>query len=152
MNNTLVKQGWDFRVEPAPCARPAPLPLAEQVRQAGGVFLETLQVEKDPHGLDQHAPGSKLDNGKQLASVLLDFSRALSKVADIGTFGAQKYTRRGWEAVPNGEERYTDAMIRHLLKHGQGEEFDPDHGIEHLAAVIWNACAALELKLRRKEA
>lgn len=109
-------------------------------------------VEKDPHGIDQHAPGSKLDSGKQLAGVLLDFSRALSKVADIGTFGAQKYTRRGWEAVPNGEERYTDAMVRHLLKHGQGEEFDPDHGIEHLAAVIWNACAALELKLRREEA
>lgn len=107
--------------------------------------------ETDPHGKDMHEPGCKADSGKQMAGVLLDFSRALSKVADIGTFGAQKYTRRGWAQVPNGEQRYTDAMVRHLLKHGQGEEHDPDHGIEHLAAVIWNACAALELKLRREE-
>lgn len=108
--------------------------------------------ETDPHGIDQHAPGAKLDAGKQLTGVLLDFSRALDKVAHIGTYGANKYSRGGWQSVPDGEARYLDAMMRHLLKFGRGEEYDPEHGAEHMAAVIWNACAYLELKLRSEEA
>ena len=112
-----------------------------------GKKVGTVDVEIDPH-----APGAKLDSGKPLAGVLLEFSRALEAVVAVGTFGANKYSRSGWMSVQDGERRYTDAMMRHLLKHGQGEEFDPEHGIEHLAAVIWNACAALELRLRREEA
>lgn len=103
--------------------------------------------ETDPLGIDQHAPGAKLDSGKQLAGVLLDFSRALEAVADVGTFGANKYTRLGWESVPNGEQRYTDALMRHLLKM-QREELDPDSGLEHLAHLAWNCLAVLELKRR----
>lgn len=102
--------------------------------------------QEGPHGW-----GVKHDDGKQIAGVLLDFSRALGKVADIGTFGARKYTRGGWQTVPHGEERYLDAMLRHLLAVGRGEITDPEHGIDHMAAVIWNACAVLELRLRREE-
>jgi len=104
-------------------------------------------METDPHGTDPHAPGAKLDNGKAIAAVLLDFSRALEKVAEVGTYGAKKYTRLGWSSVPDGQLRYRDAMVRHLLKSGH-EELDQEMGVDHLAAVIWNACAVLELKLR----
>ena len=103
--------------------------------------------ETDPNGLDQHAPGAKCDSGKQLAGVLLDFSRALEAVADVGTFGANKYTRGGWQSVPEGEQRYTDALMRHLLKM-QRENIDPDSGLEHLAHLAWNCLAVLELKRR----
>jgi len=53
--------------------------------------------------------------GKPIASVLGDFGRALLAVAEVGTFGADKYTRGGWVSVPDGVDRYTDALYRHLL-------------------------------------
>lgn len=109
--------------------------------------LSDWGYEEDPNGIDQHAPGAKLDSGKQLAGVLLDFSRALEAVADVGTFGANKYTRGGWQSVPGGELRYMDALMRHLLKM-QREELDPDSGLEHLAHLAWNCLAVLELKRR----
>ena len=98
---------------------------------------------------DQHAPGSKLDSGKLIAGVLLDFSRALEYVAEVGTFGAHKYTRGGWLSVPDGQVRYTDALIRHLLKLQQ-EELDPESGMDHLAHIAWNCLAVLELKMREQ--
>lgn len=107
-------------------------------------------IEEDPHGIAQHKPGAKLDDGKPDASLLLMFGRALSEVAAVGTFGAKKYSRGGWQSVPNGRVRYTAAMLRHLLKE-DSEEVDEDIGLLHAAAVAWNALARLELILRERE-
>lgn len=104
-------------------------------------------VEADPTGLAPSEPGAKLDAGKPLAGVLMDFSQALSAVVDVGTYGAKKYSRGGWRSVPNGVERYTDAMFRHLLKE-QTEPNDPDTGLLHAAHAAWNALARLELMLQ----
>lgn len=105
--------------------------------------------ESDPNGKSAHEAGSKLDSGKCAAGVLHDFALALQAVADIGTMGAKKYTRGGWQTVPNGEERYLDAMWRHLLK-ARHEELDPESGLPHLAHMAWNILAALELQGRSK--
>jgi hypothetical protein len=107
-------------------------------------------LEQDPNGLDQHEPGSKLDNGKILAGVLMDFSLALQEVAKVGTFGANKYTRGGWQEVPNGSVRYTDALWRHLLQE-RHEPVDSDSGMLHAAHLAWNALARLELILRKEK-
>ena len=103
--------------------------------------------EKDPNVIDPHEPGAKLDDGKVLAGVLADFSYALQAVAVVGTFGARKYSRGGWQKVDAGEERYTDALWRHLLAE-RHEEKDPDSGLLHAAHLAWNALARLELFLR----
>lgn len=102
----------------------------------------------DPNGLSLHEPGAKADAGKQLAAVLLDFGHALGAVADVGTMGANKYSRGGWMSVPNGETRYLDAAMRHLLKHGQGEENDPESGLPHMSHATWNLLAVMELRAR----
>jgi hypothetical protein len=107
-------------------------------------------TEIDPNGKDPHEPGAKLDDGKNQAGILLDFSNALMAVAEIGTFGANKYTRGGWQSVPEGKQRYTDAMMRHLFKM-QKEKLDPDSGLPHLAHFVWNAMAVLELDLREEK-
>ncbi len=104
-------------------------------------------IEQDPNGINQHAPGAKLDAGKPMAGVLGDFGLALMAVAEVGTFGANKYTRGGWQSVPNGIERYTDAAWRHLLKEPL-EPLDDDSGLSHAAHMAWNALARLELQLR----
>lgn len=110
---------------------------------------EATAGERDPHGIDAHTPGAKLDAGKpRPALVLGGFARALQAVTDVGTFGAQKYTPNGWVHVPNGAERYADAEMRHWLAEQAGERCDPQTGIPHAAHAAWNALARLELLLR----
>ena len=111
-----------------------------------------MKAETDPFGVPAHVPGAKLDAGKVMAWLCISgFSRALMAVADVTTKGATKYTPNGWVSVPDGEARYKEALARHLLMLGQGEEVDKDTGCLHLAQVAWNALASLELELRRAQ-
>jgi hypothetical protein len=106
-------------------------------------------IEKDPHGLDAHAPGAKLDAGKMRPWLCIaGFANALSEVADVTTKGAIKYTPEGWAQVINGSERYMDAFGRHMLALAGGELFDQGTGSLHKAQMIWNLLASLELDLR----
>ena len=108
-------------------------------------------MERDPNGLGQHEAGAKLDQGKnRLGLVLLSFSRALHEVGLVGTYGANKYSANGWKFVKDGEARYTDAMLRHLLAETH-QYNDPESGLMHAAQVAWNALARLELKLIEAE-
>lgn len=107
-------------------------------------------METDPNGKKASEAGAKLDAGKnRLCLVLGGFAKALEEVGRVGTYGANKYTDNGWISVPNGSERYTDAMLRHLFREMQGELSDPDTSIFHAAHTAWNALARLDLMLRR---
>ena len=77
----------------------------------------------------------------------MGFAAALEEVGKVGTYGADKYTPNGWEFVPNGIGRYTDAMFRHLLAERK-ENRDAATGLLHAAQAAWNALARLELMLR----
>lgn len=105
-------------------------------------------VESDPSGLPLSASGAKADAGKVMGGLLLDFAHALELVAEVGTHGAEKYSRGGWVAVPDGQQRYLDAAMRHLLKLGKGEQDDADSGLPHLAHIAWNFLAVLDLQRR----
>ena len=90
--------------------------------------------------------GVKLDTEKpRMDLVLRGFSHAIEDVADVGTYGAHKYTDDGWQSVDNGIERYLSAMIRHYLKYRQGEMYDIESELPHLSHMAWNALAVLEL-------
>ena len=105
-------------------------------------------VERDPSGLDPHTPGAKVDAGKvRMSLVMHGFAGALLEVGKVGTFGANKYTDNGWQTVPNGQQRYTDAMYRHLLQEEESP-VDDDSGLLHAAHAAWNALARLELLLQ----
>lgn len=103
---------------------------------------ERTQPDKDPTGIPPG--GLKYDAGKVQAGVLIDFRNALMEVAKVGTFGAEKYARDSWRQVENGEQRYTDALWRHLLA---ADEKDLESGLDHLAHLAWNILAVLELKM-----
>lgn len=112
----------------------------------------THGVESDPYGKGVHEPGAKNDAGKnRLALVLGGFTRAIQAVGEIGTAGAKKYTDRGWLDVPEGFDRYSDALMRHLTKEWEGELLDPISGQLHAAHAAWNALARLELLLLESE-
>lgn len=106
-------------------------------------------AEADPNGLPLNAPGAKADQGKnRVGLVVLGFAHALAEVSKVGTFGAEKYTDRGFLEVEAGEARYTDAALRHLLKEETEGAIDPETGLLHMAHFAWNALARLELHLR----
>jgi hypothetical protein len=112
---------------------------------------ETIEEkEVDPNGVGQHDPGAKCDKGKPDASLLGMFGKALLEVAKVGTYGAKKYTRGGWESVSDGINRYTAAMLRHYFTE-RYETYDTDIPVLHAAQVAWNALARLELILREKD-
>ena len=100
----------------------------------------------DPNGIDQHAPGAKLDAGKlRPALVLGGFASAVQAMVKVGSDGARKYTDNGWKTVPDGKARYEDALLRHLLAHLGGEDVDPESGSPHISHCMWNAAAIYEL-------
>lgn len=112
---------------------------------------QDLTMESDPLGFSPHVAGAKLDAGKiQAALMTSGFSLALTEVAKVTTFGANKYTPNGWLSVPNGQQRYADAHMRHILS-STHQPNDPDSGISHLAHAAWNILAMLELELRKQQ-
>ena len=108
--------------------------------------------EIDPHGIDQHSAGAKLDSGKIYAdAILAEMPRALWGIVEVGTFGANKYSLGGWTSVEDGIRRYRDAAARHRLKRQMGETLDPDSGLLHTYHEAWNVLASLELEMRGAE-
>lgn len=54
-------------------------------------------IESDPHSRPLNTPGAKADAGKvRPALVLGGFPRAMLAVAEVATYGAEKYTEGGW--------------------------------------------------------
>ena len=74
---------------------------------------------------------------------------ALEAISSILTFGAKKYAAHSWQTVPQGDERYLAALLRHLTAVGKGETLDSESGMPHLAHAACNALFILELELRK---
>lgn len=97
----------------------------------------------------------KLDAGKaQVFKLFLKyFPLATIAVSNVSEYGLRKYNPggegTGWQEVPDGVNRYSDALGRHMLKEvTEGPYDDSDSGLAHASQVAWNAMARLELLLR----
>lgn len=111
-------------------------------------------VESDPNGITAKQPGAKLDAGKidVTRGCFHYFPRALRAIASLSQKGAKKYSWKGWEKVPDGIHRYGAALGRHELRiEDDFTKRDPDTDEFEATAVAWNACARLELILRKLE-
>jgi hypothetical protein len=80
--------------------------------------------------------GVKLDEGKLLMSLMPH--EAIVGLAEVMTFGANKYTPNGWKTVPNAKARYEDALLRHYFAYKSGEQNDPESGLSHLKHILTN--------------
>lgn len=93
--------------------------------------------------------GTKYDQDKLQYSLIPPY--ALEQIAKNLTVGLKKYKERNnWKKVEGAEQRYLDALYRHLEAHRRGEVFDPDSSVPdmpHLAAVAVNAMFLLEFML-----
>ena len=100
---------------------------------------ERKMVEEAPYnpgyeGASFTTAGRKFDGGKLEYGLLPPL--ALEETVKVLTFGAQKYERDNWQKVPDSKRRYFDAMQRHVWAWKEGESFDPESGIHHLAHAM----------------
>ena len=77
-------------------------------------------------------------------------------VAQVSQYGAIKYDSplgdRGFLQVENAKDRYTDALLRHIVDEDlQGAVNDGDGGVLHAAQAAWDALARLEALLALSE-
>lgn len=80
--------------------------------------------------------GMKFDDNKLLYSLIPPES--LKALAEVLTFGAQKYAPGNWAKVNNGEDRYLNALFRHIEAYRAGEDFDSESNLSHLAHCMCN--------------
>lgn len=83
--------------------------------------------------------GQKFDSGKPQWLLLLGAAIGLEGVLKVLEFGAKKYKADSWQQVPDGERRYTEALIRHQVAIAKGEFLDPESGLPHAWHVACNA-------------
>lgn len=81
-------------------------------------------------------PGIKHDQ-KKLRWGLLPIE-IIKEVVIILTFGAEKYGPNNWKLLPDGEERYYEAFMRHFTDYRLGEYYDKETGRPHLAHALCN--------------
>jgi len=61
-------------------------------------------------------------------------------VAQVLTFGAEKYDAYNWQkADKDGIERIKGAMLRHQMAYMNGEQVDPETGLNHMYHISCNA-------------
>lgn len=104
-------------------------------------------MNKNP--IDSETGGRKYDHNKPRYG--LTPPKALEKTVNVLTFGAQKYEPDNWKRVPNAQERYFDAIQRHLWAWKQGEKNDPESGENHLAHAACCIMFMLERDLYTEE-
>lgn len=92
----------------------------------------------------------KFDQGK-LPIGLVD-PQFIKDVAEILQFGAEKYAPESWKNVENGENRYYDALQRHLLEYKLGIPNDLDSGKSHLKHAACNIMFLLYFERERQKA
>lgn len=68
---------------------------------------------------------------------------ALRDVATVMTFGANKYSADNWKQVEPA--RFTHALFRHLSAYIDGEVFDQETELPHMAHIATNALFLLHL-------
>jgi hypothetical protein len=114
----------------------------------------TMQVDESFGHVQQEeqAIGTKYDQDKLQYSLIP--SHALEQIAKNLTVGLKKYKERdNWKKVEGAEQRYLDALYRHLEAHRRGELYDADSSVPdmlHMAAVAVNAMFLLEFMLDPK--
>ena len=95
--------------------------------------------------------GTKYDEGKpRLAEMIVDFKEPLLELCKCWTFGANKYSKSNWKKVDNGKDRYTNAMLRHLVQE-DNNPVDDESELLHASHIAFNALARLYFILQQNK-
>lgn len=96
-----------------------------------------------PDGSFWNDTGAKYDQDKPRMDLIPPHAELL--LAQVLTFGAEKYAPNNWRNVEDPERRYLAAAMRHINAHRQGELMDSESGLPHLAHAM--CCLAFVLEV-----
>lgn len=101
----------------------------------GGAYMREQEriIEKEKVTLAEGV-GAKHDGGKLRYSLLP--KGTISEVLKVLEFGAKKYAPDNWMKVDNAQTRYYDAALRHITAWHEGEKFDQETGVSHIAHAL----------------
>lgn len=102
-----------------------------------------------PEAKSSRGAGLKYDAGKLRYSLIPPV--ALAAIAKVLTFGAEKYAPNSWQTVENAEERYLDALMRHIEAYRDGVHLDSESGISHLSHAACNIAFLLHFEKQRNQ-
>jgi len=88
--------------------------------------------------------GMKYDQGKLRFDLIPP--ELTEGIAEVLTYGAEKYAPNSWQTVPNGTARYLGATHRHLNLWQQGEKLDRESQLHHLKHAITNLWFLIHLE------
>lgn len=95
--------------------------------------------------------GIKYDDGKpRLAEMIIDFKEPLLELCKVWEFGANKYSKSNWKQVDNGKDRYTNAMLRHLVQEDDCL-VDDESKLLHASHIAFNSLARLYFIIKDKD-
>jgi len=78
--------------------------------------------------------GRKYDGDKPKLHLLPP--KSMLEIGKVLTYGAEKYDAENWRKVPDLQNRYTSAALRHIFAHIEGEENDEETDLSHLAHAM----------------
>lgn len=78
------------------------------------------------------------DNKNKLRFDLIT-PECLTGLAEVLTYGAEKYKPNSWQNVENGIDEHYSALMRHLIKWRQGDIYDEETKLSHIKHVLTNA-------------
>jgi len=79
----------------------------------------------------------KYDDGKLRYDLIPP--EVLKALAEIYTYGANKYGDNNWQKLKKFDDRYTAALMRHDNSRRSGEKRDQESGFLHSAHMLCNA-------------
>lgn len=88
--------------------------------------------------------------GSKLARYDLIPALPLKMLAELYGKGSEKYAERNWEGGYDWSLSFA-AMQRHSWQFWNGEDFDPEMMLPHLASVAWHAFALMEFMITHPE-
>ena len=92
--------------------------------------------------------GSRDNQGKERFDLLSPI--ALFSLANVITFGTQKYGDRNWENGFSMMDCFA-AIMRHAWKWALGETYDQESGLHHMAHVMCNCMFIIHLTTTHPE-
>lgn len=93
--------------------------------------------------------GQKGTSGKPMMSLLhRDLPTTLLGVAEVLTYGAEKYEAGNWKLVE--ADKYWDAFYRHINALHRGEEVDEESGMNHIDHALTDLMFIRELTYGNK--
>lgn len=101
-----------------------------------GVSSKYNRMIIDSNGQLHFDQERKFDAGKLRYDLIPP--KAIKALAEVLTYGANKYADNSWKQVKPFNDRYYAALMRHLMAWREGELKDSESGLPHLAHALCN--------------